>query len=92
MRKSRETKIDVLKTELVRAKEKASEWQARVRDIERQITEQENLEILQAVRSVATSPEELRGLLDMIRAAKVPPMADSSIAKTEGELHEYENH
>ena len=47
MRKPRETKIDALKADLVRAKEKASEWQARVRDIERQITEQENLEIIQ---------------------------------------------
>lgn len=92
MRKSRETKIDVLKAELVRAKEKASEWQARVRDIERQITEQENLEILQTVRSVAASPEELRGLLDMIRATKAPPKTDHSIIKMEGDNHEYENY
>ena len=39
-------KIDRLKADLAKAKEKASEWQARVKDIERQITEQENLEIL----------------------------------------------
>ena len=73
MRKPRETKIDTLKADLVRAKEKASEWQARVRDIERQITECENMEILQAVRSVAASPEELRDLLDLIRAVGKPP-------------------
>ena len=66
-------KIDRLKTELVKAKEKAAEWQARVRDLEKQIIEQENLEILQVVRGVAASPEELRGLLDMIRMAKLPP-------------------
>ena len=72
MRKPRETKIDSLKAELVRAKEKASEWQARVRDIERQITEQENLEIIQAVRSMLTAPEDLREVLDMIRTAKEP--------------------
>lgn len=65
-------KIDRLKTELAKAKEKAAEWQARVRDLEKQITEQENLEILQVVRGVAASPEELRGLLDMIRMAKLP--------------------
>ena len=47
MRKPKETKLDNLKADLIRAKEKASEWQARVRDIERQITEQENLEIIQ---------------------------------------------
>ena len=72
MRKSRETKIDVLRADLVRAKEKASEWQARVRDIERQITEQENLAIIQAVRSIAAAPEDLREILDTIRAAKGP--------------------
>lgn len=70
MRKPRDTKIDTLKADLVRAKEKASEWQARVRDIERQITEQENLEIIQAVRSMLTAPEDLRDVLDMIRTSK----------------------
>ena len=42
-------KIDRLKTDLAKAKEKAAEWQARVRDLEKQITEQENLEILQVM-------------------------------------------
>ena len=69
------TKIERLKIELTRAKEKSSEWQARVRDIEKQITDCENTEILQAVRGIAASPEELRGLLDMLRAAKEPPQA-----------------
>lgn len=73
MREHRESKIDRLKADLVRAREKASEWQARVRDIERQITEQENLEIIQAVRGIAAAPEDLRAVLDMIRAAKEPP-------------------
>ena len=72
MRRPRETKIDTLKADLVRAKEKASEWQARVRDIERQITEQENLEIIQAVRSMLTAPEDLRDVLEMIRTVKEP--------------------
>lgn len=65
-------KLDRLKADLAKAKEKSSEWQARVKDIERQITEQENLEILQMVRSVAATPEELRGLLEALRAAKEP--------------------
>ena len=77
IREQRETKIERLKADLIRAKEKASEWQARVRDIERQITEQENLEIIQAVRSRAAAPEDLRGLLDMIRAAKIPAQNNS---------------
>ncbi len=62
-------KIDKLKAELTKAKAKASEWQARVRELEKQITECENLEILQTVRGIAASPEELRGILDALRAA-----------------------
>ncbi len=69
------TKIEKLKIELERAKKKSSEWQARVRDIEKQITDCENTEILQTVRGIAASPEELRGLLDMLRASKAPPQA-----------------
>ena len=72
VREARENKIDRLKAELVKAKEKSSEWQARVRDIERQITEQENLEIIQAVRGMISAPEDLRAVLDMIRAANQP--------------------
>lgn len=73
MREPKETKLDRLKADLVRAKEKASEWQARVRDIERQITEQENIEIVQAVRGMISEPEELRTVLNMIRAMNEPP-------------------
>ena len=73
MREVKESKIEKLRAELVRAREKASEWQARVRDIERQITELENLEIVQTVRGIAATPEDLRELLNMIRAANQPP-------------------
>ena len=73
MREVKESRIDKLKTELVRAREKASEWQARVRDIERQITELENLEIIQTVRGIMSAPEDLRELLNMIRAVNQPP-------------------
>ena len=78
MREVKESRIDKLKVELVRAREKASEWQARVRDIERQITELENLEIIQTVRGIMTAPEDLRGLLNMIRAANQPPQNNTT--------------
>ena len=64
------TKIERLREDLAKAEEKAAEWQARAKDIRRQITEYENMEILQLVHSVAATPEELRGLLDQLRAAK----------------------
>lgn len=66
-------KLDRLRTELEKAKQKAAEWQARIKDIERQITEQENLEIIQAVRSVTASPEELQKILGVIQSMKELP-------------------
>ena len=77
MREPKETKLEKLKAELIRAREKASEWQARVRDIERQITEQENLEIIQAVRGMISAPEDLRAVLDMIREVNAPSATNS---------------
>lgn len=84
------TKIEKLKIELERAKKKSSEWQARVRDIEKQITECENMEILQTVRSIAASPEELRGLLDMLRASKEPPQTGPTDNNNRQEVTEHE--
>ena len=78
MREVKESRIDKLKAELVRAREKASEWQARVRDIERQITELENLEIIQTVRGIMSAPEDLRELLNMIRAVNQPPQNNTT--------------
>lgn len=71
-------RIEKLKAELSKARDKAAEWQAKAKEIERQITELENTEILQMVRGVAASPEELRELLDRIRAAKELPQMDSA--------------
>ena len=73
MREPLATKKEKLRADLVRANEKAREWQVRARDIERQITECENTEILQAVRGVASSPEELRAVLDLIQTITVSP-------------------
>ena len=78
MREVKESRIDKLKTELVRAREKASEWQARVRDIERQITELDNVEIIQTVRGIMSAPEDLRELLNMIRAVNQPPQNNTT--------------
>ena len=79
-------KIDKLKADLVKAREKAAEWQARVKDIERQITEQENLAIIQAVRGVTASPEELRDVLGLIQSMKEPPK--TNFIKEEPEIEE----
>ena len=69
-------KMERLKAELEKAKQKAAEWQARAKDIERQITEQENLEIIQAVRGINVSPEELKDILARIQSVKGLPEQD----------------
>lgn len=78
-------KIEKLKAEREKARAKAAEWQARVRELDKQITEQENLEILQVVRSVAVSPEDLRDLLAALRAA---PQGATTIQDQEVNEHE----
>ena len=69
-------KLEKLKAELEKAKQKAAEWLARVKDIERQITEQENIEIIQAVRGITASPEELKKILGMIQSMKELPQEE----------------
>ena len=75
MRETYEVKRDRIRADLANAREKINQWQARARDFERQLTDLENTEILRMVHAVASSPEELRGLLDMLRASKAPPQA-----------------
>ncbi len=86
MPKPNDSRIGRLKDELAKAKEKAAEWQARARDIERQITELENMEILRLVRSVAPSPEELRSLLERIQASF--GTTTTNLSEEETEKHE----
>lgn len=81
-------KIERLKADLERARQKAAEWQARAKDIERQITEHENMEIIQTVRGITASPEELKTILGLIQSMKVPPQ-DKTIK--EEETKSYEN-
>lgn len=80
-------KLDRLRTELEKAKQRAAEWQARVKDIENRVTEQENTEIIQAVRSISASPEELKKILGMIRSMNRLP-GDEENVKEETERNE----
>lgn len=61
-----------LRADLERARQNALQWQARAKDIEKRIREAENQEIVQAVREIVTTPEELAEVLASIRAMKEP--------------------
>ena len=56
-------KIDKIEKELEKAREKAAEWQAKIRDLEKQKQEEENSQIVQAVRSLKLTPAELMAFL-----------------------------
>lgn len=73
MRDTFEVKRERIRADLANAREKVNQWQARVRDFERQLTDLENTEILRMVHAVASSPDELRGLLNLLQAAQMPP-------------------
>lgn len=56
-------KIDKIEKELEKAREKAAEWQAKIRELEKQKQEEENGQIVQAVRSLKLTPAELMAFL-----------------------------
>lgn len=58
------SRLEKIEKELLKAREKAAEWQARVRDLEKQKQEEENVMIVQAVRSLKLTPAELLSFLD----------------------------
>lgn len=76
-------RLEKLNAELEKARQKAVEWQARAKDLERQVREQENLEIIQAVRGVTASPEELRDILAAIQAMQESPAGNNHLIKKE---------
>ena len=57
-------KIDKIEKELEKAREKAAERQAKIRDLEKQKQEEENSQIVQAVRSLKLTPAELMAFLN----------------------------
>lgn len=71
--RSSEMTVEKLRENLEKARQNAVKWQARAKDMERKITEQENMEIVQAVRSVAATPEELQEILELIKNGKEIP-------------------
>lgn len=66
-------KIDKLTKEIEKAREKLAEWQARLRDLERQKTEAENTEYVAIVRSLNISPQELA---EFVRSRQANPVRD----------------
>lgn len=56
-------KIEKIDKELEKAREKAAEWAGKVRELERHRQEEENSQIVQAVRSLRLTPDALAAFL-----------------------------
>ncbi len=57
------TKLEKIEQELVRARDKLSVWQGKVRDLEQRKQEEENTRIVGMVRAVKLTPSQLAELL-----------------------------
>ncbi|MFQ7166531.1 MAG: DUF4315 family protein [Acutalibacteraceae bacterium] len=65
-------KIDRIDREIQKTREKITEYQNRLKGLEAQKTEAENLQIVQLVRSMRVSPQELNAMLS---GGAIPGMA-----------------
>ena len=75
-------KIDRIDREIEKTREKITEYQNKLRGLEAQKTEAENLQIVQLVRSMRLTPQELTALLS---GGGIPGMAAPA-----GEAADYE--
>ena len=66
------SKIERIDKEIQKTREKITEYQNRLRGLEAQKTEAENLQIVQLVRSMRLTPQELT---DMLSGDAIPGMA-----------------
>ena len=57
------SKIDRIEKEMQKTREKISEYQNRLKELAAQKTEAENLQIVQLVRSMRLTPQELTAML-----------------------------
>ena len=71
------SKITKINAEIGKTKAKIAELQARLRELERQKTELENTEIVELVRSVDATPQELAAFIRAFREQNgaLPPFS-----------------
>ena len=65
-------KLDRIGADLEKARKKRSEWDAKVKDLERRYREEENSEIHEMVHAANLNPEQLSELLCMFAADMAP--------------------
>lgn len=83
------SKIERIDIEILKAKEKIAEFQAKIRTLEGQRTDEENAQIVQMVRKLRMTPADLSRFLDrhknsLMNPTKTPPVT-AAIIKNESE-------
>ena len=81
------TKIERIDREIAKTREKIAEYQEKLKALEAQKTEAENLEIVQMVRAMRMTPEQLSAMLS---GGMVPGTAVASADNTEQEDNAHE--
>lgn len=85
------TKLDKLRGDLLKAKEKRAEWDGKVKELERKCREEENLTIQGLVHAASISPEQLAALLKMTAGEKIQQINNDTTEKIEEENFNDEN-
>ena len=82
------SKLEKIDRELEKAREKAAEWQAKIKDLEKQRQEEENSMIVQAVRSLKLTPAELAAFFsnpNITTSGQVGPKSEETKEDTDHE-------
>ena len=79
------SKIERINKEIAKTREKITELQNKLKGLEAQKTEAENLEIVQLVRAMKLTPQELNELLS---GGGIPGMAAADYEEQEDAEHE----
>lgn len=87
-------KIERVNSDIERTKDKINEFQARLRELEKQKTELENIEIVEAVRGMDISLNDLPAILKALRERNGAPLTSGrhgpKSTKTDKEENENE--
>ena len=75
-------KIDRINKEIAKTREKITEYQNKLKGLEAQKTEAENLEIVQLVRAMRMTPQELNA---MLKGDTIPGMTAAPAEENEQE-------
>lgn len=80
------TKLDKLRADLLKAKEKRAEWDGKVKELERRCREEENLTIQGLVHAANISPEQLAALINMSAGEKLQQINSETTTNMEDDF------